>query len=313
MAKVLVLGGTGFVGSHLLNRLVAAGHSARVIARNPTLASDARVSPGCEYRAVDVLDAGALAGQLHGCQALINLVGILNESGRDGAGFERAHVQVVASAIAACQQARVARFIQLSALGAGRGKSHYLRTKGQAEDLLGASDLDWTILRPSVIFGPGDSFLTRFAGLLRLIPVWLPLACAEARMQPVYVGDVTRALLRALEDPDCVGQTYELGGPRLYTLKELVCLTRDLLGVRRAVVGLPDWLSRLQASMLDFVPGKPFSSDNYHSLQVDSVVEEDGLARLGIRAMALSAVAPSYIGSGTKAARYQRMRRAAGR
>jgi len=311
--KVLILGGTGFVGSHLLNQLVAQGHQARVISRNPTVASDARVAPGCQFRAVDVFDTEQLAEQLKDCQAIINLVGILNESGRSGRGFERAHVETVAAAIEACQQAGVSRFLQMSSLNAGQGNSHYLRTRGRAEQLLADSDLDWTIFQPSVIFGPGDAFINRFASMLRLVPLGLPLACPGARLQPVFVGDVVRAVVHCLGDTVSIGQRYELGGPRIYTLAELVRFVRDSLGLRRLIVGLPGPLSYLQALIMEFVPGKPFSLDNYRSLQVDNVAASDGLASLGIKACSLEAVVPDYLGSATRSGRYQRSRRRAGR
>lgn len=315
MNKVLILGGSGFLGSHLLNQLSAEGIQARVLSRNPTCYGALRAATDCEWRAADVHDVDQLAGHLAGCDALINLIGILNERGSNGAGFHRAHVAVMETAIKACRRAGVSRLLQISAINAGHpdATSHYLRSKGEAEQRLRESDLDWTILRPSVIFGPGDSFLNRFALFLHLGLVWLPLACPQARMQPVFVGDVVRAMTHCLADPGTIGQTYELGGPRTYSLIDLVRYTRDQLGIRRWVAGLPAALSRIQAMFLGLVPGKPFSTDNYRSLQVDNVVSEDGLAQLGLKATALEAVAPRYLGNQARAARYQRFRRLAGR
>src|SRR5690606_20447992 len=136
-----------------------------------------------------------------GADAVINLVGILNEKGRDGSGFERAHVELTEVVIDACRSAGVSRLLQMSALNAGRGQSHYLRTRGESEARVRASRLDWTIFPPSVIFGPGDGLYNRFAGLLRPLPV-LPLACAGAKFAPVYVGDVVEAFARAVARPD---------------------------------------------------------------------------------------------------------------
>jgi NADH dehydrogenase len=194
----------------------------------------------------------------------------------------------------------VNRLLQVSALhaDADHGPSHYLRSKGRAERILreeSGPDLHFTIFQPSVIFGAGDDFINRFAGLLRAIPLALPLARPGARFAPVWVGDVVAALLCALADDATAGESYELCGPEVFTLREIVCLVRDRLRLRRAVIGLPDFVSRLQAAACDFVPGKPFSTDNYRSLLVDSVCSVNGLARLGIRPQPLTAILPRYL------------------
>lgn len=180
----------------------------------------------------------------------------------------------------------------MSALNADQasGSSQYLRTKGEGENrahTLGQSQMAVTSFRPSVIFGPDDSFLNRFAQLLR-IPGPLPLACPEALMAPVYVGDVVQAFANALEDPATYGKRYELCGPESYTLKQLVAFIAQHSGRRKMIIGLPDWLSRLQAAVLQFAPGKPFTPDNYQSLQTPSVCTSDGLSELGIDATSLA-------------------------
>ena len=185
--------------------------------------------------------------------------------------------------------------LQLSALNAGKGDSHYLISKGEAEELIRqANDLDSTIFQPSVIFGEGDSFFNRFAGLLRLAPV-LPLACPQARMQPVWVRDVVRAMAASLENPEMSGRTLILVGPQEYSLRELVEWTARTIGLKRRIVGLPNSLSRLQGWLMDFVPGKPFSSDNYRSLQTDNTSAENALRGFGIRPSALESVVPTYL------------------
>jgi NADH dehydrogenase len=273
------------------------------------------VLPGVQFHRCDPYDSNHLAQALEGCDALVNLVGILNEAGVRGRGFEQAHVELTRSVIAACDAAGIDRLVQVSSLNAGKGTSHYLRTKGQAEALIRDSGLNWTILQPSVVFGPGDNFFNQFALLLRLGLVWLPLAGAKARLQPVYVGDLARAVHAALCDTDSIGQTYEIGGPKVYTLQQLVCYVRDLIGLRRWVPGMPHWMAKLQALAFDLIPwsGKPFSSDNLRSLELDSITESDGLAALGIRATPVEAVVPRYLGNGSRAARYQAFRRLAGR
>jgi NADH dehydrogenase len=316
--SVCVLGGSGFVGSRLCAALAREGWRITVPSRNPAAARHLGMIPSLSLVGADIHDPDQLLRLCERRQAVINLVGILNESGRDGSGFRRAHADLAARLVGACRRSRVDRLLQLSALkaDADHGPSHYLRSKGMAERIIRQEcgpDLRFTIFQPSVIFGPGDDFLNRFASLLRMIPVALPLARPDTRFAPVWVEDVVAALLRALADAATAGGTYELCGPEHYTLREIVCLVRDELGLSRAVIGLPDWASRLQGAVCDFVPGKPFSTDNYRSLTVDSVCSVNGLARLGIRPQPLSAILPMYLGNQGVAARYSRYRQNAGR
>jgi NADH dehydrogenase len=293
-SHVVVLGGTGFVGRHLVARLQARGHRVTVLSRNRENHRELWLLPDVRVASTDVYSVDALASAFAGADAVINLVGILNERGFSGAGFRRAHVDLTRGVIAAMKRAGATRLLQMSALNAGRGDSHYLKTRGEAEALVKASDLGWTIFEPSVIFGPGDGLFCRFAGLLRIAPV-LPLARPRARFAPVYVGDVVEAMARALDDEVTLGKVYQLGGSRTMTLREIVAYTRDTLGLRRAIVGLPDFLGRLQALAMDFVPGRPFSSDNYKSLKLDSAPAEDGLAALGVPPTPVDNVVPRVL------------------
>lgn len=298
--SVCVLGGSGFVGTELCALLARDGWRITVPTRNPARAPRLAVLPTLRLVAADVHDPVELDRLLDGQQAAVNLVGILNEAGRDGRGFDRVHAELARKLVDACRRQGVGRLLQMSALGADaeRGPSHYLRSKGRAERVIreeSGPGLSWTMFRPSVIFGPGDDFLNRFARLLRLIPLALPLAKPGARFAPVWVDDVAAAFLRALADTATAGETYELCGPEVYTLREIVCLVRDRLGLARAVIGLPDFASRMQAAICDFVPGKPFSTDNYRSLTVDSVCSVNGLAKLGIKPQPLGAILPRYI------------------
>lgn len=293
--RVVVLGGTGFVGRHLVPRLLAAGYTVTVLSRHRDRHRELWPLPGVEVRNADVHDGVVLERHLRGAVAAINLVGILNERGRKGTGFARAHTELTRTLVTAMGRAGVPRLLQMSALRAGEGTSHYLRTRGEAEALVKASNLAWTLFRPSVIFGAGDGLYCRFAGLLQLMLV-LPLARARTRFAPVYVGDVVAAYLRALADDASAGRTYELGGPRVMSLRDIVIHTRSLLRLRRVVIGLPEPLGRLQALAMDFVPGKPFSSDNWKSLALDSVPGSDGLAALGIVATPVEAVMPRVLG-----------------
>ena len=230
--KIAVLGGTGFVGRALLARLAAEGHALTVLSRNPHAHLDRLLPPGTQVACGDVYDPEFLKARFQGQDAVVNLVGILNERGDNGRGFQRAHVGLTKLVVAACQLAGVRRLLQMSSLNAGRGESFYLKSRGEAEAVVKASGLDWTIFQPSVIFGPGDGFFCRFAALLKLSPV-LPLARAGTRFAPVFVGDVAEAMRRSLHDRRTVGQVYELYGPEVFTLGELVRLTARQLGLTR--------------------------------------------------------------------------------
>lgn len=295
---ITVLGGTGFVGSALVARLAAAGHRVRLPTRNPQGARHLAVLPTVERLRLDVHDPAALRGAIDGSDVVINLVGILNEKGFSGRGFELAHAELTRKTVAACVAAGVARYLHMSALGADeQGPSHYLRSKGIAERHVRAAPatLDWTIFRPSVIFGRGDSLLNRFAGLLRLSGGFMPLARANAKFAPVWVDDVVSAFMLALSGGATSRQSYDLCGPEVMTLGDLVRLTGKLAGTGARVVGLPDAIGRTQAWVMDFIPGKPFSTDNFRSLTVDNVCRENGFARLDITPTPLRSIAPTYI------------------
>lgn len=309
-STICVLGGTGFVGRSLVALLVERGYRVRVPTRAPERHRDIWVLPGVARPTVDVHDEAALAAALDGCNAVINLVGILNERGRDGSEFERVHTLLAQKLVRACRRTEVRRVLQMSALKADsrQGPSHYLRTKGRAEDAIkSAGDLAYTIFRPSVIFGPDDSFINRFARLLRWFWV-LPLPRPAARFAPAYVDDVARAFAAALEDERTHGRTYELCGPEIYSLEEIVRLIASTLRLRRLVWPLPDRLGRMQAWLGERLPGKPLSLDNFRSLSVASVCAENGFAALGIEPAALTALLPTALGRSARQRRLARLR-----
>jgi uncharacterized protein YbjT (DUF2867 family) len=306
--RIVVLGGSGFVGRHLLARLLRDGHSVRLLSRNLASHAERLLPPGVELQQIDVYDPDALRSAFEGADAVINLVGILNESRDNGRGFRRAHLELVKLVIAAMQLSGVRRLLQMSSLNAGRGDSHYLKSRGEAEAAVKASGLDWTLFEPSVIFGPGDGLFARFGALLQDAPV-LPLACANAKFAPVYVGDVVEAMARSLHGGESIGEVYELYGPDVFTLREIVKMSARQLGLSRLVLPLPEPFGRLQAFCCDFVPGKPFSSDNWRSLQTDSVGGIDGLHRLGVPPTRVQEVLPDILGhADDKQARYSRLR-----
>jgi uncharacterized protein YbjT (DUF2867 family) len=288
--QLVILGGTGFVGSHLLPRLVADGHRIVLLSRNREQHRELGVLPGVSVRSANVYDDDALRRHLVGADAVINLVGILNPRGAHT--FQRTHVELTRRLIAACHASGVPRLHQMSSLKAGQGLSHYLKTRGEAEALVKASALDWTIYQPSVIFGAGDGLVSRFAALLRRMPL-LPLARAKARMAPTFVGDVAEAIARCV-DSDKLGQrhSFELYGPEVLTLGEIVRKIRAAANLRTPIIALPDSLGRLQAQFAELLPGKPFSLDNFRSLRTDSVGKVDGYAALGIVPQPFSAWLP---------------------
>lgn len=302
--RIVLTGATGFLGGHLLPVLSAAGHDCLAFTRYPPGCKSLSTIPRVAIRRGDVFDPAWFAEQLQGADAVINMVGILNEKGRKGEGFRRAHVTLTEQIIAACRAAGVSRFIQVSALGAGAGSSHYLVSKGEAEACIReAGDLASTIFQPSVIFGKGDAFFNRFAGLIKAAPV-LPLACPGALMQPVWAGDVAEGILRSLDRPETAGKTYTAVGPDVFTLRELVEFTATTAGLKTRIVNLPDGMARAQAAVMDFVPGKPFSTDNYRSLQTPNTSEDNGLLRLGIEPRSIHSIVPSYL---AKSARQDRL------
>ncbi|MBI1731364.1 MAG: complex I NDUFA9 subunit family protein [Gammaproteobacteria bacterium] len=312
IGTIAILGGTGFVGCTLANRLTRDGYQLRVLTRNRERHRDNLILlPTLDLVQANIHDPEQLRRHLAGCDAVINLVGILNERGRSGAGFRAVHVELARTLVEACRANGIRRVLQMSALNAdAAGPSHYLRTKGEAEDLLhGATDLIVTSFRPSVIFGADDSFFNRFATLLRLTPLVFPLACAGARFAPVFVEDVAEAIARTLRNPDCYGRRMQFCGPNVYSLVQLVRYTAQCAGLRRAVVPLPDVLARIQAALFDFwllgaFIEKPFSTDNYLSAKLDSVCTCNDLAALGIQPTALEAVVPQYLAHGGTRARY---------
>lgn len=292
--KICILGASGFVGTQLCNHLSSRGYAITVLSRNPDSARHLRVLPALSIQVVSDFSIETISSHLNDCAVLINLIGILNERGHKGTGFHRAHVDITRSALQACEISGVRRYLQMSALNADPdGPSHYLRSKGKAEAYINTFARDkvhTTIFKPSVIFGADDSFLNRFAALLKFTPGVFPLACGHARFAPVYVGDVVASMANAIDDKHSYGQSYELCGPNEYTLKELVEYVAKLRGYKTKIITLPLALSKLQAMALEFVPGKPFSLDNYNSLKIDSVCAQDCACETS-----LESIAPSYL------------------
>jgi len=314
--RVALIGGSGFVGRSLSEHLARAGIEQKVLTRNRLHARASWPLPGATCIECDPYSPAALAAAVQDCDAVVNLVGILNERGDRGDGFQRAHVELTRNALQACASSGVARYLHMSALNAAPvAPSHYLRSKGEAERLVRAAPtaLATTIFRPSVIFGPGDGLFCRFDALLEFSPV-LPLACAAARFQPVYVGDVAEAFVRSLDHRPSFGASYDLGGPEVMTLEQIVRMVLAARGRRRLVLPLGMVASRLQAEIFEHLPGKPFSRDNFRSATVDSVLPgPNGLAQLGIAPVHVAAMLRSCLGLGGERMRYDLLRQRAGR
>jgi uncharacterized protein YbjT (DUF2867 family) len=311
--NILVLGGSGFLGRHLVAALAARGARVTVPSRRRERAKQLLLLPTVDVVECDINRREALTALVAGRDAVVNLVGILHgrrgrpdERGPNdyGPDFARAHVELPQAVLAACREHGVRRVLHMSALGASLGApSEYLRSKGVGEQgVLAAADLDATVFRPSVIFGPEDSFLNLFATLARLMPVLL-LACPQARFQPVYVRDVARVMVHALGESKSFGQTYDLCGPKVYTLRELVETVCRLTGRHRPVLGLPDSLAYLQALLLELAPGEPLMTrDNLRSMQVPSVC--DCSLPFGLAPQELEALAPAWLAPNTSRQRY---------
>lgn len=296
MRKVLVLGGTGFVGRHVCEKLQRAGWQMTVPTRRAVNATAVQHLPRLTVIEADVHDPQQLARLLPGHDAVVNLVAILHGS---EAAFERTHVELPRKIAAACRDSGVRRLVHVSALGVSEdGPAMYQRSKARGEALLRSAGLELTVLRPSVIFGAGDRFLNLFAQLQAVFPL-MPLAGAGARFQPVWVEDVADAVLRCLTDPATIGQTYDCAGPDVLTLAELVRLAGRHGSRERPVIPLPMAIGRLQALMMELAPGEPLMSrDNLDAMRVDNVAagQHPGLAALGLQAASVRAVAPSYLG-----------------
>jgi uncharacterized protein YbjT (DUF2867 family) len=296
MKNILVLGGTGFVGHHLCKELFRLQHHVTVPTRDTSKASDLQSLPSIKLVQADVHDPAALARLVPGHDAVVNLIAILHGNSVE---FERTHVELVKKITRACEDSGVRRIVHVSALGAAKdAPSMYQRSKAKGEELLYASPLDWTVLRPSVIFGEGDRFLTLFAKLQAVVPI-MPLAGADTLFQPVWVGDVVSAIMQCLQrDDDTAGRTFEICGPDRFTLRQLVKMAGSVSGHVRPVIGLPKVLAQLQAFIMELAPGQPLMSrDNLDSMKVDNVASGSlpGLDALGIMPSALRDIAPTYL------------------
>jgi uncharacterized protein YbjT (DUF2867 family) len=298
MKRVLVLGGTGFIGANVCELLARAGIKATVPTRSHAQAKRLAHLPTVTVLHADIHQPDALRALLSGHDAVINLVAILHGSEQQ---FERTHVDLVRTLANACDATGVHRVVHVSALGAhAHAPSMYQRSKAAGEAVLRQhDDLQLTVLRPSVVFGAQDKFLNLFATLTKLTPI-VPLAGARTRFAPVWVDDVAQAIVQALRLPHTVGQVVDCVGPDVFTLRELVQLCARWQHTRTWVLGLPRALGMLQAALLEFAPGPTLMSrDNVRSMDVDNIADANSaawsLAQLGIHPSSLVSIGPRYI------------------
>lgn len=333
--RICILGGSGFVGTHLVSHLASRGHRIRVVSHRREMAKELILLPTVEVVEADVHDAPELVRQFRGMDVVINMVGILHESrvgrvdlpsARRG-DFQQVHIELPRKVVQAMGETGVRRLLHMSALGADpNARSAYLRSKGVGEALVleagrkqinherwyldgpkfvRGHGLDVTVFRPSVIFGRGDSFLNKFAGLLKTFPV-IPLACPEAEFAPVHVDDVARAFTDSIEKPATIGQSYDLCGPRSYTLEELVRYVGDVVGKKRTILPLGYWTSYFQAWGMEFKPGaKLMTRDNFYAMSVPNTCAGRWPAVFDFDPVTLEAMAPDYLNATAARARYE--------
>jgi NADH dehydrogenase len=311
--QVCVLGGSGFVGSAIVHQLSVAGFMVKVLTRRRESSKHLILLPNVEVVECNVMDDSALSAQIKGCDAVINLIGILHESRK--LNFDAIHANLPKRVAKICDAHSIKRLLHMSALQAGlHAPSAYLRSKAAGEAALNecAKQLNVTIFKPSIIFGRGDGFINLFASIVKLMPVIL-LAKPKAKFQPIFVEDVARVFVASLNNIETYGRNYELAGPKVYTLKSLVQYVADTLGVRRKIIGLGDELSYLQAFFMELLPIKLMTRDNIRSMEVDSISKAPFPAVFGFQPICLEAVVPQYLVDDTYRAKYQLFRGMSGR
>lgn len=308
MALVTVFGGSGFIGRYTVRALAQAGYRVRVAVRSPALANYllpmGHVGQIQTFKC-NVRNPEQIAAALRGADAAVNLVGVLYSRGDQS--FQALHSEAAATIANAAKAADVETLVHVSAIGAHEdSESAYARTKAAGEKRVRAAFPQATILRPSIVFGTEDQFFNRFANLARFLPA-LPLIGGETKFQPVFVGDVASAILKCVSDAATRGKTYELGGPGVYTFKQLMQFMLDTVGRKRALIPVPFGLATLQAIFLQFAPAPLLTPDQVKLLKTDNVVgpRVNNFADLGITPDCIEAIVPSYLWRFRQRGQYQ--------
>ena len=313
-----LLGGTGFIGSVLANALVKRGHEIKISTRKINHGRHLWVLPNTRVSEIDLNKQEEIDSLFKDCDVLINLIGILNEKRDDGKGFTYAHKELTSRAVQTCKTSRIRHFIQISSIGADiHSTSNYQKTKAHAENIV-LSELSpylkASIIRPSVVFGPNDKFINKFATLIKVFNGRIPLACPQSLLQPIFVNDLVDAIIAIIECPQHKEPIYELGGPEVKSLVEIVRYICEVLDIKDRIIPLNPLLSSIQAGLLEFVPGKPLSRDNLRSLRNNSICSElPGLQVLEIKATAMNEIIPSYLTKRRYKDRFAHYRNTSGR
>jgi len=304
--NICIIGGTGFVGTAMVSRLVREGHHVKIFSRRPERCRHLSLLPDVKIVNVDYFASKVLERQFDGFDLVINLVGILNPQGKES--FSKVHVDLSQRIAEAAEAVKVKRLLHMSALNAGNQASEYLRSKGKAQDIVHAiKGVNVTSFSPSVIFGPKDNFINQFATLISL-PGATPLPGAQAKFAPIYIGDVVDAFVNSIDNPATFGKNYPLCGPKAYSLQEIVEYTAKVLGQKIMLLPLGWGLSSMMARVMDKIPGSPMSMDNFRSMKVDSVCNEAMAPELGVQPHSLESTVPFYLGAQEKNTSYGRMR-----
>ena len=297
---VTVFGGSGFVGGQVVRALAKAGHRVRVAVRNPNLAYKMRMLGDVgqiEVVQANVRNAPSVARAVDGAEAVVNLVGILWESGRQK--FQTLHVMGAKTVAEQAKAAGVTRFVQISAIGAdANSSSKYQRTKAEGEAAVRAAFPGAVVIRPSIVFGADDKFFNKFGQMAALFPALPLIGGGETKFQPVFVGDVAAVVAKAVASPAAEGLTYELGGPAVYSFKDILEFILRETGRNRVLAPIPFFAARLIGQVGDLLPiNPPLTSDQVESLKTDNVADNGlpGLAEAGVVPTAVEAIAPSYL------------------
>ena len=310
---VSVLGGAGFVGSHIVAKLDSAGYHVKVLSRRRESAKHLFLLPKVQVVQCDVMNNQALKLALTGSDAVINLIGVLQEDKRNT--FELIHHQLPRRVAQTCNELGIKRLLHMSALQASdHAPSQYLKSKAAGEAAVSEFNkkLAITIFKPSVIFGRGDQFINLFAKLIKFLPV-IVLAKPNAKFQPIWVEDVASAFVNAMQNTATYSKTYDLGGPKIYTLRDLLQKVMGFLGKKRPIIGLNDSLSMAQGFAMEFLPVKVMSRDNILSMQVDNIASQTIAPELDVNPTELEVIVPEYLNDVSGQSVYNGFRTAAGR
>ena len=310
LRKIIILGGTGFIGSHLANKIFKLSEKVCILSRFTNSNHDLKLIPNVEIIQTNVQDERSLIHNFKDCDLVINTIGILNEYNQDNT-FEKLHYELTKKISNALAKNKIKRYLHISSLNADvHARSEYLRTKGQAESYLLETTKKFsniTIFRPSIVFGEDDSFFNKFSQILKFAIIF-PLACPKSKFMPIYVDDLTEFMMNSINDINTYGQTFDATGPKEYTFQELINITINTLKIKRFVVPLNQTLSRLQARVFQNLPGKIFTMDNYYSLQVDSISSS------GYKGTSnLEDIVPRYLNINYKQKRMMKLRKESGR